>query len=122
MNLNLNSLLVSSENPEKLRAFYEKVIGKKPDMDDNGYFGWLVGKTFLSFGPHDKVKGKSKNPERVIFNFETEDVKGEFKRIEGLGAEVITEPYDMGGMWIATFADPDNNYFQLMSPWEPGKN
>jgi predicted lactoylglutathione lyase len=23
-----------------------------------------------------------------------------------------------GEMWIATFADPDGNYFQLMSPWE----
>jgi len=22
------------------------------------------------------------------------------------------------GGWIATFADPDGNYFQLMSPWE----
>jgi predicted enzyme related to lactoylglutathione lyase len=22
------------------------------------------------------------------------------------------------GGWIATFADPDGNYFQLMTPWE----
>jgi predicted enzyme related to lactoylglutathione lyase len=32
---------------------------------------------------------------------------------------VIREPYqpgDVAGAWIATFADPDNNYFQLLSP------
>jgi predicted enzyme related to lactoylglutathione lyase len=120
--LNLNSLLVSSENPKKLREFYGKVFDKKPDMDDNGYFGWLVGKTFISFGPHDKVKGKSKNPERVIINFETSEVKEEFERIKKLDAEVIAEPYNMGEAWIATFADPDGNYFQLMSPWDDGKN
>jgi len=27
----------------------------------------------------------------------------------------------MGGAWIATFADPDGNYFQLVSPMEPEK-
>lgn len=117
--LSLNSLLVSSENPEKLREFYGKIFDKKPDMDDHRYFGWLVGKGFISFGPHDKVKGKSTNPERVIFNFETTDVKEEFERIKKLNAEVISEPYDAGGgMLIATLADPDGNYFQLMSPWK----
>ena len=118
LDLNLNSLIVSSENPEKLREFYGKVFDKKPDMDQNGYFGWLIGKAFITFGPHDKVKGKSTNPERVMFNFESEDVKGEFERIKNLGASVIAEPYDMGGMWIATLSDPDGNYFQLLSPWK----
>jgi predicted enzyme related to lactoylglutathione lyase len=38
------------------------------------------------------------------------------------GAIVIREPYDFEGApgtWIATFADPDDNYFQLMSPFDP---
>lgn len=116
--LNLSSLLISSEQPEKLREFYEKVFDKKPDMDEGGYFGWLVGKAFISFGPHDKVKGKSNNPERIIFNFETNEVKEEFERIKNLGAEVISEPYEMGEAWIATLSDPDGNYFQLMTPWK----
>jgi len=34
------------------------------------------------------------------------------------GAETVKEPYEMGSLWIATFADPDGNYFQLMSPWK----
>ena len=123
VDLNFNSVLISSENPKKLRAFYEKVLDKKPDMDMNGYFGFLVGSAFLSFGPHDKLKGKSKDPNRILINFESHDVKKEFERIKKLGAKVVAEPYTMGDMpgFIATFADPDGNLFQLLPPWEPSE-
>lgn len=121
--LNFNSVIIFSENPQKLAGFYGKVLQKKPDMEDGGYFGYLAGSTFLSFGPHNQVKGKNREPQRLMINFETEDVRGEFKRIRDLGAEVIAEPYQMEGMeeWIATLADPDGNYFQLMSPWKEEK-
>lgn len=122
--LDLNSVLVFSESPKKLCDFYKKVFGKDPDWEDEDYFGFSVGKGFLTVGPHDKVHGKSTNPERIMINFEAKDVKGEFERIKKIGAKVIAKPYQMGddelgdSAWIATFADPDNNYFQLMTPWE----
>lgn len=121
--LNFNSILLSSQNPKVLVDFYKKVLEKSPDMDEGGYTGFMVGSCFLTVGPHDKVHGKNSNPERFIFNFESADVKAEFERIKGTGAEVIAEPYQMDGMegWIATFADPDGNYFQLLPPWEPKK-
>jgi predicted enzyme related to lactoylglutathione lyase len=58
----------------------------------------------------------------VIWNIETPDVKGEFERLKGAGASVVREPYQPREgmeMWIATFSDPDDNYFQLMSPMGP---
>ena len=119
--LDLRSILVFSEDPKKLSDFYKKVFQKDPDWVMEGYYGFNAGKTFLTFGPHDKVKGKNPNPDRMMYNFETRDVKGEFERIKGLGAQVVAEPYQMGENadgWIATFADPDGNYFQLMTPWE----
>lgn len=121
--LNFNSILLSSEDPKKLVEFYKKVFEKKPEMEEEEYSGFLVGSCFLTIGPHDKVNGKNENPERILFNFETNDVKGEFDRVKGTGAQVIAEPYKMGGnYWIATFADPDGNYFQLLTPWESNKN
>jgi predicted enzyme related to lactoylglutathione lyase len=57
-----------------------------------------------------------------MLNFWTSDVKGEFERIKAAGAEAIAEPYepgDGGGMLICTFADPDANYFQLATRWNP---
>lgn len=121
--LSLNSFMIFSEDPKKLTEFYKKVFQKDTDMEEGGYYGFVVGKTFLGFGPHDKIKGENKNPERMVYNLDTEDVKGEFERIKKLGAKVIAEPYQMPGYdgWIATFADPDGNYFQLTTPWKENK-
>lgn len=111
--------MIGSHQPKVLAEFYEKVFGKKPDMVEGNWFGWVVGSTFLSVGEHSEVKGKSKEPARVMFNFETKEVKAEFERIKKIsGVVVIKEPYDMSGAWVATIEDPDGNYFQLMSPWD----
>lgn len=118
--LNFNSTLLSTEDHKKLTKFYAEVFEKKPEMEDETYTGFLVGSCFFSIGFHDKIKGKNTNPDRILFNFETDDVEGEFKRIKEIeGAKVIAEPYAPAeGFLIATFADPDGNYFQLMTPWD----
>ena len=118
--LNLNSVMIGTKQPKALAAFYEKVIGKPADMVDseNGFFGWQVGSGFLGVLEHSEMGGKAKDPGRVMLNFETTQVKEEFERIKALGGVVIRAPYEMGGGWIATLADPDGNYFQLMSPME----
>jgi len=121
--LNLNSLMIGTMQPKVMAEFYEKVLGKPADMADGQWYGWKVGSVFLSVGEHSEMKGAAKDPGRVMFNLETKDVKSEFERIKKLGAKVIKELYEMSdeggqGMWIATFADPDGNYFQLMTPWE----
>lgn len=119
--LNFASILLFSENPQKLSEFYKKVFQKDPEWSDNNYSGFVVGKGFFTIGPHDKIHGKNANPERIMFNFEAKDVEKEFERIKALGAKVIAKPYRPGEdpkSLIATFADPDGNYFQLMPPWE----
>ena len=118
--LNLNSLMIGSADPKALITFYEKVLGEKPSWSDGEWAGFSAGDSSLAIGPHDKVRGKATQPERIIINFETDDVKGEFERVKKIGAKVIAEPYEgmsEGNGWIATFADPDGNYFQLTSPW-----
>ena len=118
--LTLNNVMIGSDDPKSLSEFYTKVLGK-PAMEDSAYVGWQVGSSWLMIGEHSEVKGRNEMPGRIILNFETPDVKGEFDRIKGLGAAVQQEPYQPGGadapqMWIATFEDPDGNYFQLASP------
>ena len=118
--LNLNSVMIGTKQPNALAAFYEQVIGKPADMVDkeNGFFGWQVGSTNLSVLEHSEMGGNTKDPGRVMLNFETREVQEEFERIKALGAVVVRAPYEMGGGWIATLADPDGNYFQLISPME----
>lgn len=122
MKLDLNSIMIGTHQPKKLADFYEEVFEKQADMHDGTWYGWQVGSSFFSIGEHSEVKGKAKEPQRVILNLETDNVKKEFERIkEIVGVTVVKEPYTMGDMedlWIATLADPDGNYFQLTTPWE----
>ena len=118
--MNFNSILIGSEDPARLTAYYTKLFGP-PTWDDGGYTGWLIGSGAVSVGPHSEVKGRNAHPGRIIWNIETPDVKGEFERLKAAGATVVREPYGFEGYpdaWIATFADPDDNYFQLTSPME----
>jgi predicted enzyme related to lactoylglutathione lyase len=119
--VNLNSIMVGSSQPKVLAEFYEKVFGKAADMSQDEWWGWQVGSCFFGIGAHNEVKGTAKEPARIMLNLETAEVKEEFERIKATGANVIKEPYAVEGMesmWIATFSDPDGNYFQLISPWQ----
>jgi predicted enzyme related to lactoylglutathione lyase len=119
--MNFNSILIGSDDPQRLVDYYTKLFGE-PAMQDGGYTGWLIGSGFVSVGAHSEVKGKNAHPGRIIWNIETPDVKAEFERMTAAGAIVVTEPYSFEGYpdsWIATLADPDDNYFQLMTPMEP---
>ena len=120
MTLRLNSILIGSDDPKQLGSFYGEVLQAKPGWEEGGYIGFDAGNFYLMVGPHDKVHGKSANPERVIFNFESDDFGPQYQRIKGIeGITVIQEPYSPGestSMKLATFADPDGNYFQLATP------
>ena len=119
--LNLNSIMVGSAEPKALAEFYARVFGRPADMAEEDWYGWNGKSVFFGIGKHSEVGARAKEPARIILNMETADVKEEFERIKALGATVIKDLYEMHGMWIATFADPNGNYFQLMSPWENDK-
>src|SRR5688572_30688035 len=125
--LNLNSFMLNSGDYKKLGAYYGEVLQKKPEMEDDkmGMIGYKAGDCFISIMSHSEVHGKSPNPERIIFFFETDDVQGEFDRVKAIsGTTVIAEPYhpgDQDDFSIATLADPDGNYFQLVTPWDGDK-
>ncbi|MEK7603458.1 MAG: VOC family protein [Patescibacteria group bacterium] len=113
---NFNSLLISSENPKPLVEFYSMVVQSKPVWENAGFNGFKLGNGFIVIGPHDGVHGQNPSPEHIIFGMETTDVPKEFERIKATGAKVIAEPYHPSPnpeMWMATFADPDGNFFQL---------
>ncbi len=107
--------------------YYTKLFGE-PSGSDGGYTWWQIGTGGFTVGEHSEVKGTNEMPGRIIWNIETTDVKGDFERLKAAGATVVLEPYSPGGpteggepaegpeMSVATFADPDGNYFQLVSP------
>ena len=119
--MDFNSILIGSADPGQLVDYYTKLFGE-PAMSDGGYTGWQLGSGFVTVGPHSEVSGKNPQPGRLIWNIETADVKGVFERLKAAGAIVVREPYGFEGYpdsLIATLADPDDNYFQLMTPMSP---
>lgn len=116
--MKLSGVLIGTEDPQRLKDYYTKLFGQ-PSWEMEGYFGWQFGDSGIAFGAHDQVKGKNREPGRLIWNLEAEDVKSEFQRLRSAGASVVKEPYKMSDEdpgWIATLSDPDGNYFQLMTP------
>jgi len=116
--LKFSNVMIGTERPERLGEFYANVFDRPADTKEGGWYGWQFGPVGFSIGEHSEVKGQAAEPQRVILNLETTEVQAEFDRIKTTGATVVKEPYELQGMWIATFADPDGNYFQLVTPWE----
>jgi predicted enzyme related to lactoylglutathione lyase len=117
--MKMASVMIGSSDATKMIEYYRKLFGT-PTMEQEDFAGWDVGGGWVVIGPHDGVKGANEQPGRVMWNLDSEDVKADFERLRDAGAIVVKEPYAPEGpgaeeMSIATFSDPDGNYFQLMS-------
>ncbi len=126
MILGIESILIGSQNAKKLGKFYKDVLGLKSTEEmefgeDNSYgIGFDLGKgTGLFIMDHSKVKGKSKLPDRVMFNLEVDDIEKEIKRLKKEKVKVVADIYHVENYgYVATLADPDGNYFQLVKTRE----
>jgi predicted enzyme related to lactoylglutathione lyase len=121
--ITVSAVHISSESPKELGAFYQKILGIDPELQTDGETILMVSGVRLVIQSHDQVRGKNSHPERLFLDLLVQDIEAEFKRIVALGAAVVQEPYsfDEEGMnlMFATLADPDGNYFQLMSVTPP---
>ncbi|MDP2660320.1 MAG: hypothetical protein Q8R28_06295 [Dehalococcoidia bacterium] len=64
---------------------------------------------------HSRVKGRSKEPDRIIFNLKVAEIDDEVKRLDNRGVKKVQDTYPVEGYGlIATFEDVDGNYFQLV--------
>src|SRR3989338_5139934 len=117
----LEAVLLSSQSAKKLAKFYKEVVGLKQgevmeigDEGEKAYDFPLKGAAIYILD-HSKVKGKNKNPERVMFNLEVSDMEKEVKRMKKAKAKVVQDTYHVQGYGlITTFEDTDGNYFQFV--------
>lgn len=102
---------LSSQDPDRLRAFYIDVVGLQVDERD----GLKLGPARLRFNFHSEITGENVDPARFMLNIFVGDIAAEEARLKEGGVPVIrsAEREDWGGL-VATFADPDGNFFQLI--------
>jgi catechol 2,3-dioxygenase-like lactoylglutathione lyase family enzyme len=110
--LALDSLLLASTDPDRLRRWYVDVLGGRPDPDGFLHFGPM---TVLIDGRAD-VAAATIEPGRVILNYTVPDLA---QVVRALDAHDVTwvspaEYREQGGAWFATLEDPDGNYVQLI--------
>ncbi len=118
----VEAILIGSENAKELAKFYREVVGLKQTMEfemgkdggANGYAFEMKGCS-IYINDHTEVKGKAKEPQRVIFNLEVDDIEVEVAKLDKAKVKKIADIYHIEdyGM-IATFEDIDGNYFQFV--------
>lgn len=118
----ISTILIWSENYATLAAWYKDVFNLKEleqinHPNDTGIlYEFPEGQPWLWVGQHDQVKGKNKDPLRIMFNINVDSVTQAYAYLKEKGATVIAEPFKAPTMekWFATFSDPDGNTVQII--------
>ena len=98
-----------------MARFYRDTLGLTPRSAKSDFINFDWGGVRLSVGVHDRVRGATHEPLRVMIHLTVGDIHAVHARLTRAGVVFTREPEreDWGG-WVATFADPDGNTLQLM--------
>tara|TARA_B100000941_G_scaffold286313_1_gene259648 strand:+ start:6633 stop:6992 length:360 start_codon:yes stop_codon:yes gene_type:complete len=108
-------IIIWTEKITNLLEFYEIFFDSKVHKmkSKSAYFIYNGFRIYIS--EHSEIKGNSKDPNRMIINFETKDIEKEFKRLIDHGVKFIRKPeIEKWGGKVATFEDPDKNRINLI--------
>ena len=99
----MESILLSSEDGQKLADFYKETVGLKRtqvmemgENEEKGFEFELSGVN-LYIMDHSEVKGKSHDPSRVMFNLEVDDIEKETARLDKVGVKKVQDIYHIEG-------------------------
>lgn len=105
-------IIISTEDFFRLLPFYRDTLGLGTQMESDGFA--VLGGGQIAVGHHSEVKGKSREPNRVLVNLTVDNCRAEYERLQNMGVEFIREPSkESADLTIATFRDPDGNTLQL---------
>ena len=98
-----------------MARFYRDTLGLTPRSAKPDFINFDWSGVRLSVGVHDRVRGVSREPLRVMVNLTVADIHTAHERLTGAGVVFTCAPArEEWGGWVATFADPDGNILQLM--------
>src|SRR3979409_747887 len=87
--LSLTSIRIGSSQPKVLAEFYEKFFGRPADVQNGPFHMWQGGGSSFRVSDHSELNGPTKEPGRILLNFDTKEVKVEFERLKALGLTII---------------------------------
>lgn len=110
----LDSILLSSTDPERLGAWYVTAFDPEEDTEVDGYRVLSFGGFYVLIDRRSDVSDSNPEPGRVIFNFDVSDARSLAERLDEMGAEWVAPLEDRDGSMFATAQDPDGNYVQII--------
>ncbi|MBP7416385.1 MAG: hypothetical protein KA831_07005 [Pyrinomonadaceae bacterium] len=97
---------------EQAKAWYSDMLGIEPYFDEPFYVGYNVGGYELGLDPDMDGVTTGNN---VGIYWGVADAKASFAELTAKGAEVDTEPLEVGsGIIVATVLDPFGNVFGII--------
>ena len=112
---------ITSENPERMTAFYRDTVGLEPFPEQGEGALKVIEGLVLHVDGHSETHGMTKEPQRVILDFFVDDVAAEEARLKALGVPFVREQgVEWWGGIISTFTDPDGNYCQVIE-YDPAR-
>jgi len=102
------------ERFEAMARFYRDRLGLTPRTSKPDFINFDWGGVRLSVSVHDRVRGESRDPFRIMVNLAVDDIRALHARLATAGV-VFTRPpetEDWGGQ-VATLLDPDGNLLQI---------
>ena len=102
-----------------MARFYRDTLGLTPRSSKPDFINFDWSGVRLSVSVHDRVRGVSGEPLRIMLNLSVADIRAVHQRLARDGVVFSREPArEEWGGWVATFTDPDGNILQLMQPPE----
>ena len=116
----ISAILIWSENYQALAEWYKEKLGagtiEEINHPNDTGVGLSVGESYLWVGKHSEVKGKNKDPFRIMFNISVDSVIEAYNELKGKGVGFIAEPFKAPTFdsYFATFKDLDGNIMQFI--------
>jgi predicted enzyme related to lactoylglutathione lyase len=112
----IGQVFIPVNDMQKAIAWYSQLFGIEPG--DTSHAGAIYdipvnGETLLGLDSHKPVTSTSVQP---ICMFPTDDMMAALAHLREIGAEITSEPQDIGSLVFATFRDPDGNPLMVYEP------
>lgn len=108
-------LNLTSDDRDRLMAFYRDVVGLPPQEGMEEFALQLPQGASLAFDGHSETHGRTKEPSRVLINLFVEDINASQAELEAKGVKFFRDKgVEYWGGIISSFEDPDGNYVQLI--------
>jgi predicted enzyme related to lactoylglutathione lyase len=106
----IGSLLIGSSRVEEMKAWYRRAF----DVKENDMGAFAFGSVQVFIEEHSEIQGPTKEPARCIINLDVDDCRSYASHMRELGAKFVRDLDQTPFGLIATVADPDGNYLQII--------